>query len=317
MDITLISPAPPHLWSGNRVTAQRWATLLSALGHNVRTQQTYTNEASNLLIALHAGKSAAAIERFSKQHPKRPIIVAMTGTDVYGDLQTNPQVLASLESATRIVALQPLAIDILPKHMHDRVRVIYQSVSLPDNRPTKRDDLFEICVIGNLRDVKDPFRTAHAVMLLPETSHIQAVHIGAALSDDMAKRAKNETVSNARYTWLGPLPREQAMQTLAASRLMVLTSKTEGGANIVSEAIVCGVPIISSHISGSIGLLGQDYPGYFPVGDTSSLAAQLHRAETNSTFLETLTTHITQLAPRFNPANEQTAWQNLLNELFG
>ncbi len=315
MEITLISPAAAEIWSGNRVTAHRWATMLSTLSHSVRTQQDYEEEPCELLIALHAGKSAAAIENFSTQHPNRPIIVAMTGTDIYGDLCANPQVLSSLELATRIVALQPSAIDVLPEQLRDKTRVIYQSVSRPTEPSKRRCDFFEICVIGNLREVKDPFRIVEAVKHLPKSSTISVVHLGAALSENMANRAKLESEKNERYQWLGPLPRQQAMRRLTNSRLMVLTSIMEGGANVVSEAIVCGVPVISSRISGSIGLLGEDYPGYFPVGDEHELAKLIHRAETDSDFLESLATNTAKLAPLFDPASEQLAWKNLLNEL--
>jgi len=315
MEITLISPAAAQIWSGNRVTAQRWSNMLKVLGHNVTIQSSYEHQSCDLLIALHAGKSAAAIERFSTQHPSRPIIVAMTGTDIYGELHTNPQVLASLESAARIVALQPSALDVLPNHLHDRTRVIYQSVSRPSCVPNRRNDIFEICLIGNLRDVKNPFLIARAVKLLPKNSDIRVTHIGAALTEDFANRAKLETTTNYRYQWLGPLLYDQTMQKLINTRLMVLTSNMEGGANVVSEAIVCGVPVISTHISGSIGLLGDDYPGYFPVGDTEALAAIIDRAETDHEFLKSLTVHVVKRAPLFNPANEQRAWKNLLAEL--
>jgi integrase len=46
-----------------------------------------------------------------------------------------------------------------------------------------------------------------------------------------------------------------------------------GGADAVSEAIACSVPVISSRISGSIGLLGEEYPGDFPVGDPRALSS--------------------------------------------
>jgi glycosyltransferase involved in cell wall biosynthesis len=78
-----------------------------------------------------------------------------------------------------------------------------------------------------------------------------------------------------RYGWRGAVPRTEALAVLARSRLLALTSLQEGGANVVSEALAAGVPIVSSAIPGSIGLLGADYPGYFPVGDTEALATVL------------------------------------------
>ena len=53
----------------------------------------------------------------------------------------------------------------------------------------------------------------------------------------------------------------------------------EGGANVVSEAIAVGVPVVGVAHPGSVGLLGEDYPGYFPVGDTEGLAALLRRTK--------------------------------------
>ena len=102
---------------------------------------------------------------------------------------------------------------------------------------------------------------------------------------------------------------------LASSRLMALTSRLEGGANAVSEAIACSVPVISSRISGSIGLLGEEYPGYFPVGGTQALSDLLHHAETDAGFYEAITSWCERRAALVDPANERRAWQDLLHEL--
>ena len=315
MRILLINPTPPGVLGGNRVTADRWSGVLKRLGHDVCVEHAYLGGSFDLLIALHAGKSAATVERFAVEQPDRPIIVALTGTDVYGDLHSDPRVLRSSEAAVRIVALQPAVAQELPERLRSRVRVIYQSFSWPSDPPAKKDGVFEVCVIGNLREVKDPFRAADAVKLLAEESRVRIVHVGAALDAEMERRGREESASNDRYQWLGPLPRDEAMGVLAGSRLMALTSKMEGGANVVSEAIVCGVPVISSRIAGSIGLLGDDYPGYFTVGDTNALAALLHRVETSEAFCETLAAQGRRIAPLFNPAKEQAAWKDLIDEL--
>jgi glycosyltransferase involved in cell wall biosynthesis len=88
----------------------------------------------------------------------------------------------------------------------------------------------------------------------------------------------------------------------------------EGGANVVSEAIVLGVPVVSSRISGSIGMLGKDYPGYFEVGDTAGLAELLRRAETDAAFVRDLRDRVRALAPLYRPARERTEWQGILRE---
>jgi glycosyltransferase involved in cell wall biosynthesis len=163
--------------------------------------------------------------------------------------------------------------------------------------------------------VKDPLRTAFAARLVPSSSKLRVVHLGNALDETLAEEARKEMAINPRYRWLGERPQAEARRMLVSSRLMVLTSRLEGGANVVSEAIACSVPVISSRISGSIGLLGEEYPGYFPVGDTQALSDLLRRAETDRGFYESLTSWCNRRTAMVNPANERRAWQDLLHEL--
>jgi putative glycosyltransferase (TIGR04348 family) len=240
------------------------------------------------MVALHARRSGAAIERFHTLYPERPLVVALTGTDLYGDIHTSTEAQQSLEFATHLILLQPRGIAELPPHLHAKARVIYQSVSRPPRLAPKRRETFDVCVLGHLREVKDPFRTALAARLLPATSRLRILHVGKALSDEMAAQARAEMAENPRYRWLGELPRWQALRVLARSHVMVLSSLSEGGANAISEALAVEVPILASRIAGSIGLLGEDYPGYFPVQDTAALAHLLEQTETDKQFYATL-----------------------------
>jgi putative glycosyltransferase (TIGR04348 family) len=268
-----------------------------------------------VLVALHARRSFDAIERFGHAHPGRPILVTLTGTDLYDEIHTDDTARRALEIAARLIVLQPLGIKELPKKLRSKTRVIYQSTEAPANVKPPRKDAFEVCVHGHQRPVKDPFRTARAARLLPSESRIQVVHVGAALNPEMRKQALAEQAENPRYRWLGDLPRWKALRVLGHCRLLVLTSQMEGGANVLSEAIVAGVPVLSSHISGSIGLLGRDYPGYFPVGDSEALTALLHRAETDRRFYSRLKARCRRLRSLFDPEREKQTWRRLLREL--
>lgn len=318
MRIGIITPAPPRSRYGNRVTALRWARLLRQLGHRVTVAQVYEGEAYDLLIALHARRSHDSINNFRREHPNLPLIVALTGTDLYHDLPVSQQVRQSLELATRIVVLQPKAVAELPPHLQHKTRVIYQSAK-PENpdarRQASRANGFQVCVIGHLREVKDPFRTALAARLLPASSKIRVVHIGGAMEEEMELRARTEMQSNPRYRWLGEQPRWRTQRILEQSRLCVLSSRLEGGANVLSEAIAAGVPIIASRIPGNIGILGEHYPGYFSAGRTRELTRLLRCAETDSAFLMELQTRCRNLVRLFDPAHEQRAWANLLEEV--
>jgi putative glycosyltransferase (TIGR04348 family) len=313
--VCLVTPAPRGSQKGNRITALRWARILRGLGRRVHVRREYQGERCDLLIALHALRSFDSVARYRAARPGGPLVVALTGTDVYGYIHTHVRARRSLELATRLVVLQPLAVAELPRGVRAKARVIYQSVPTPRVRPAPRNDRFEVCVLGHLRAVKDPFRTAMAARKLPGTSCLRVLHLGEALSEDMALRARHEEAINPRYRWLGGLPRWRALRVLARCRLLVLTSKLEGGANVISEALAASVPVISSFIAGSVGLLGEDYPGYFPVGDTGELARLLERAETDVAFYRELQGRCRRLRPLFEPARERQSWEELLREL--
>ena len=315
MRIILVTPAPPGSRTGNRTTALRWARILRELSHRVRVVGRWDGEPCDLLLALHARKSQTSVERFYDAHPERPIVTALTGTDIYHGLARSPRTLRSLLIASRLISLQPLAELQLPKKLRTKTRVIYQSV-VPrrfDARPSGRT--FDVSVIAHLRPLKDPFRAALAARRLPRESRVRVLQVGGALYPRMAVRARDEVLCNPRYRWLGEIPRWKALRVLARSRLLVVSSKLEGGANVVGEAVVAGVPILASRIPGNVGLLGETSPGYFEPGDTRELTRLLHRAETEPGFLKRLRSHIGRKQPLFAPAREKRAWRSLLREL--
>jgi len=288
--------------------------MLRSLGHRVTIETEYRGAACDLLVALHARRSFPSIERFHRDHPERPLILALTGTDLYGDLRTDADARRALDLASHLILLQPAGLDELPARIRAKARVVYQSASPAPGRSAPSRRTFDVCVIGHLRPVKDPFRAAEAVRLLPGQSRARVVHIGAALSPEMRRAARAEAARNPRYRWLGDLPRWKTLRVLAHSRLMVLSSLAEGGANVISEAIVAGIPVLASRIPGSIGLLGPGYPGYFRPGDTRGLKDRLWRAETDPVFYGTLKRWCTRLAPTFDPARERESWKRLLRD---
>jgi putative glycosyltransferase (TIGR04348 family) len=313
--ITLVTPAPAQVHTGNRTTADRWARLLRELGNEVSVQRDWNEEACDLLIALHARRSLPAMQRFREKHRRAPLILALTGTDVYGDLEKGADAVRSLELATRIVVLQELAVGAVPESARRKVRIIYQSAEQPATSPPREEGCFQVCVLAHLRPVKDPLRAAYAVRELPASSRIQIKHAGAALDPEFKGQVEGEQRTNLRYRWLGPLTHENAVDLLARSHVLALTSHLEGGANVVSEAIAVCTPVISSLIPGSVGILGKEYPGYFPVGDSAALRELLQRAESNHGFYRDLQDRVARLRPLVSADREREAWSALLTEL--
>src|SRR5712691_6412549 len=210
MRIGIVTPAPPNSRSGNRITALRWAKILRRVGNRVSILQAYQDECYDLLVALHARRSYPSIINFRRQNPEAQIIVALTGTDLYRDLRRNHRTQKSLEIANRIVVLQPKAIEELRPAWRAKTRVIFQSLEAlpaPTNK-TKANQAyldeqsngsFDVCVIGHLRAVKDPFRPALAAKSLPNSSRIRILQIGSAMTEAMAAQARKETRTNPRY----------------------------------------------------------------------------------------------------------------------
>ena len=313
MRIHIETPARPNLATGNRITATRWARLLRGLGHRVTVSHRQQVPSCDLLVALHAGKSASVITDFHRRFRHRLIVLALTGTDLYSNVIHRRTTREALRLATKLVVLQPEGVNAIPPAFRRKGVVILQSAT--PSKGTPRRHTFQVCVLAHLRAVKDPFRVAYAARLLKPPSRIHVVHFGAAMSEAAARRATAETATNPRYTWLGDRPHWQAKRALASSRLLVLTSRSEGGANVVGEAIVASVPVISSRIPGSVGMLGAEYPGYFPPGDTRALAGLLDHAERDSRFYATLRKATVRKARLFAPARERASWRRLLSEL--
>jgi putative glycosyltransferase (TIGR04348 family) len=331
MKIAIVTPAPPGSRYGNRITALRWAKILRRLGNRISISQMYDGEPYDLLVALHARKSHSSIINFRRHNPSAPIIVALTGTDLYRDIRRNHRAQESLNISTRIVVLQPKAIEELRPSWRKKTRVIYQSVE-DKQRPkgarsssaktksgkteARTNGNFNVCVIGHLRAVKDPFRTAMAARSLPNSSKIRVLQIGGAMTAAMAKRALREMDTNERYRWLNEQPQSRVRSILSKSSLCVLSSRSEGGANVLSEAIAACVPILASRVDGNVGILGKDYPGYFEVGDTVELTQLLTRAETSPGYLTELKAWTKGLATLADPSREEQAWSDLISELF-
>ena len=244
MRIRLVTPVRRGSLQGNGITARRWARLLRELGHQASVEAEYTSGAADVLVALHARKSHPSAKRFRAIHPDGFLVVALTGTDLYENPKRSSAARDSLHLADRLVVLQPLALRALPPQYRHKASVVYQSATPPPVVHRPQSTHFEVCVVGHLRSVKDPFRTALAVRALPEVSRIRVTHLGRALTGGMARRAKAE----------GPQPSlslvrrapKEVLRRLSRSDLLVLTSRSEGGANVISEAVAAGVPVVSS-----------------------------------------------------------------------
>lgn len=315
MNLRLVTPAPRGSRAGNRASANRWAAILRRLGHRVQVSTDYDGQAADLMVALHAWRSADAIARFAAEYPDRPLVVVLTGTDAYRFIHSHrATTLASLEAADHIVGLHALVGNVLPERLRQKLRVIIQSARpLAKRQPARRS--FRVCFAGHLREEKDPLRPALAVRDLPAGSRIRVDAYGRAHTEAWAKAAEDEMRINPRYRWHGEIAHAELRRVYSHCHLLVLPSVMEGGANVISEAVMAGLPVIASDIEGSVGLLGTDYPGYYPVQDTDALRDRLLQAESDPGFYAQLEAACIARRPLFTPEQEHAGWERLLRDI--
>jgi putative glycosyltransferase (TIGR04348 family) len=314
MKIAIAVPPSAVPRSGNHHTAARWARFLSGMGHRVRVVRQWRGGNDDVLIALHARKSYPSLSRYHERCPDGAPVVVLTGTDLYRDIVTSAEARQSLGMATRLVVLQEEGLRELSPYLRGKTSVIHQS-SDARLRHAPDGSRFRVAVLGHLREEKDPFRTVMALRRIERSKPVEVVQAGAALSREMRERGRAWNRLEPRYRWLGGVPHGRALRLLASSHVLVVSSEMEGGANVICEAAAIGVPVLASRVPGNVGMLGRDYPGYFPLFDEKALARLIERARTDAAYYRKLKGAILRRRRLFEPAAERAALKRLLGKL--
>jgi putative glycosyltransferase (TIGR04348 family) len=306
--IVIVSPALQDANNGNWQTAQRWAQMLQKQ-HRIRIIKTWepdSGESDEVMIALHARRSASSIAAWGKLRGSRSLIVALTGTDLYRDIQIDTQAQHSLDAAGQLIVLQELGVRSLPATHHAKTHTVFQSTTSRKTLP-KTNKYLKAVMVGHLRDEKMPQTLFEAASLLKDEKAIRITHIGAGLDEDLAQDAIKTEALCAGYTWARGLKHAQTRSRIQHAHVLIHTSKMEGGAHVIMEAVCSGTPVIASRMDGNVGMLGSGYDGYFPVGDAQALAAMLRRCKNEPSFLDHLASQCSLRAPLFAPLAEQTS----------
>jgi len=310
--IAIVTPARAGARNGNRHTAQRWAGFLRSSGHRVSVMTAWDGRPCDLLLALHARRSHASILDYRSKHPGKPLVVALTGTDLYRDLPSSRQARQSLQLADRVIVLQEDARRFLSPGIRKKTRVVYQSAD-PAVRHSPPRGGFRVAVVGHLREEKDPFRAALALAHLEQD--LEVLQVGDALTPQMKSQALAFARREPHYNWLGGRTHRQTLGWIARSHLLVVSSVMEGGANVIAEAARIGTPVLASRVSGNVGMLGRGYPGYFPLYDERALARQIRKCIEQKAFVRQLKRALAARRARFSPAAEGKALRSVIEEL--
>ena len=300
--------------NGNWQTARRWARELSA-DYQVRLSSQWLAGDEAAMIALHARRSAPAVAAWRAAHPDRPLVLVLTGTDLYRDIHTDADAQASLALADRLVVLNEQGLDSLPAVWRPKAQVCLQSC--PPRQPlahkTRRH--LRALMVGHLREEKSPRTYFEAARLLAGRPDIRLDHIGAALDPALGDEARALAVECPGYRWLGALPHRSTRDRIQSAHVLVHPSRMEGGAHVVIEALGSGTPVLASRIDGNTGLLGRDYRGLFDWGDASALAAGLTQARDDAAMLPGLWAQCALRVARFHPDAERETLRQLLRSL--
>ena len=319
--VLIISPATAAANNGNWHTAWRWSQML-APHFDVTIAQTWNVEPCDVMLALHARRSADSIARWAQTlgvaSDAKGLGVVLTGTDLYRDIQTDTAAQASLRYADQLVVLQERGADALPEALRSKTRVIFQSMALHAALP-KPSDVLRVVMVGHLRDEKLPQTLMAAVRLLQAHPGITMDHIGGALDPALGSLARACMDACPQYRWLGGMPHADTLQKIAQAHVLVHTSRMEGGAHVILEAVCSGTPVLASRIPGNVGMLGTDYAGYFALDDAPGLAGLLLRCREELNHVNGLHAQLlkqcTLRSPLFSPAAEQAAVRALVHDL--
>jgi putative glycosyltransferase (TIGR04348 family) len=311
----IITPRSSASNAGNWHTAARWSRFLRER-FRVTVLDHWDGSETDCLIALHARRSADSIEGFAKVQPGKPLIVVLTGTDLYRDIETDRAAKRSLDLATRLVVLNELGANVLPARLRSKTRVILQSA--PSLRPApKASRRFTVAVVGHLRAEKDPQLVWKLLAHIGPEVPLRVLHAGAAYDTQLGRLATSTTQHDSRYVWLGDVPRARARQLMRRAHVLLHPSVMEGGAQAVIEAVTAHTPVIGSRIDGNVGLLGRRYPGLFAVGDAAGAARLVERAAREAAFLRKLEQACARRTKWFTPEREARAVNRLVDNALG
>ena len=315
--ICIISPGLAAANNGNWQTAKRWQQMLSN-DYHVEIMLQWDGKPYDAMLALHARRSADSMALWAAKSPTKPIVLALTGTDLYRDIAVDPSAQRSLQLAHRLVVLQEMGLKSLPVEFQSKGEVIFQST--PRRQSAKKTtQKLRALMVGHLRSEKSPETYFAAARALAQRSDIVLDHIGAPLDADLGTQARQLAEELPNYRYLGEQTHAATRARIAHAHVLVHPSRMEGGAHVVMEAVMSGTPVLASRIDGNVGMLGADYAGYFDSGDAQQLANALiecregqNRAQSK---LAQLTRQCTLREKLFEPLAEQTSLRLIFAQL--
>ena len=329
---------------GNWRTASRYAQMLRASGINAAVFEpkdmadacAHTGQRT-VAIVLNAARSHQEITTFARAGI--PVMVVLTGTDLYGALAPDAtgserygQAEKAMHTASLLLTLQEEAKNEVQQRwpkLADRVHSIIQTS--PQRSPhapriTPNSKTVRFLIAAHIREEKDPrtaflafhkaFPDGWAVRSEGRRVPVRLIHVGGRRDKSLAQELMQMGSNYPGILLEGSLSHAQTMRQMTHVHCLVQPSVSEGGALVVSEAVACRLPILASNIPSHRSQLGADYPGLFPVGSVSGLAELMTRFVGDQAFVDSLFAREAGLISKLaTPSHEREALAALVRRL--
>jgi len=312
--ILIVTPYAREANNGNWRTAARWARLLRDRFQVILQTSGDPLRDVDVLIALHARRSGEILVRWRETFGPRPAILVLTGTDLYRDVPHGDAVAReSLDIADALIVLQEHGVRDLPRRHRAKAHVVYQSArALPPVPKTTRR--LHCLFVGHLREEKDPLTAIRAMQLFDPADAVDLTLIGGARDPACGRAVRAGMRGCANVRAVDARPHGWTRQAIKRSHVLIVPSTMEGGANVIVEAIRAGTPVLASRVPGNVGMLGEDYAGYFGVGRPRELARLIGRCREDADFLPLLARQCRRRDNLFRPERERAALLRVIRD---
>ena len=229
---------------------------------------------------------------------KLPVTITLRGTEARHskDKVLRPRLIEALKRADRIISvsdsLRNLALDLGADPL--KARVVTNGVDAEKYFPADRKEMrlkFKIpenakvlITVGGLVERKGFHRV---IAILPALrAHYPDLHYlivgGASAEGDWGGRLKQLVADldlEDYVHFLGSMPPEALREPLSAADVFVLSTRNEGWANVLLEAMACGLPVVTTDVGGNAEVVPEKYLGTIvPFDNQDALQEALYRA---------------------------------------
>lgn len=141
----------------------------------------------------------------------------------------------------------------------------------------REDQPFTILYAGQLIPRKRVDLLIRAFATMPPTS-IKLIIVGDGSERERLQYLSTQLGIQERVFWLGALPYFQVREWMRQADVLVLPSRFDGWGAVVSEALLCGTPVVCTDHCGAADLVRESWRGQvIPRNDMAALAQALQK----------------------------------------